>query len=230
MNQRSPLTILLIDDCAEDREIYRLFLQQDRLHTYEIFQFETAQEAMAWCEQQTPDVILLDYLLPDHDGLEFLQKLREHLNNNQSAVIMLTGQGDESVAVCAMKNGAQDYLVKNSLTPETLQSTIHYAVERMLLTRQLEKSRQQQQLMVAIALIIRQSLKLEDILSVTVAEVRQFLQADRVLIYQFQPDMSGIVVAESILPGWIATKGAQIEDKCFQDSAGHNHQLKKTSD
>ncbi|WP_414753493.1 PAS domain S-box protein [Anabaena sp. CCY 9910] len=227
MNQRFPLTILLIDDCAEDREIYRFFLQQDRLHTYEIFQLETAQEAMTWCEQQTPDVILLDYLLPDYDGLEFLQQLREHLNNSQSAVIMLTGQGDESIAVCAMKNGAQDYLVKNSLTPETLQSAIHYAVERMLLTRQLEQSRQQQQLMVAIALRIRQSLKLEDILSVTVAEVRQFLQADRVLIYQFQPDMSGIVVAESILPGWIVTKGAQIEDKCFQDSAEHNHQVKK---
>ncbi|QLE43852.1 PAS domain S-box protein [Nostoc sp. C052] len=228
MSHRSYLTILVIDDCAEDREIYHQYLQQDTLYKHNILEFQTAKQAIAWCQQQIPDVILLDYLLPDDDGLGFLQKLRENLNNSQSAVIMLTGQGDETIAVRAMKNGAQDYLVKNYLTPEILQSAIHHAVELKLLTQQLEQSRQQQQMMAAIALRIRQSLNLEEILTVTAAEVRQFLQTDRVVIYQFQPDMSGTVVAESILPGWTVAMGAGIQDDCFKDGAGADyHQGKK---
>ncbi|MEH2051603.1 PAS domain S-box protein [Nostoc sp.] len=227
MSHRSHLTILVIDDCAEDQEIYHQYLQQDRLYTYNILEFQTAKQAMIWCQQQIPDVILLDYLLPDDDGLGFLQNLRENLNNSQSAVIMLTGQGDETIAVRAMKKGAQDYLVKNHLTPEILQSAIHHAVELKLLTQQLEQSRQQQ-MMAAIALRIRQSLELEEILTVTAAEVRQFLQTDRVVIYQFQPDMSGTVVAESILPGWTVAMGAEIPDNCFKKGAGADyHQGKK---
>ncbi|MEH1855063.1 MAG: PAS domain-containing protein [Nostoc sp.] len=144
MSHRSHLTILLIDDCAEDREIYHQYLQQDTLYKYNILEFQTAKQAMTCCQQQIPDVILLDYLLPDDDGLGFLQNLRENLNNSQSAVIMLTGQGDETIAVRAMKKGAQDYLVKNHLTPEILQSAIHHAVELKLLTQQLEQSRQQE--------------------------------------------------------------------------------------
>lgn len=227
MSHRSHLSILVIDDSDVYRQIYCQYLQQDRLHTYNILESKTVKQAMTWCQQQTPDVILLDYLLPDEDGLEFLQKLRENLNNSQSAVIMLTGQGDERIAVRAMKNGAQDYLVKNHLTPEILQSAIHHAVERILLTQQLEKSRQQQQMMAAIALRIRQSIDLEEILAVTAAEVRQFLQTDRVVIYQFQPDMSGTIVAESILPGWTVAMGAGIQDNCFKKGAGADYRQGK---
>ncbi|UKP00201.1 PAS domain S-box protein [Nostoc sp. UHCC 0870] len=228
MNHHSPLTILVIDDCAADREIYRHFLQHDRLYTYHIVEFETVTEAMGWCQQQTADVILLDYLLPDGDGLEFLQQLNQSLSMRKSAVIMLTEQGDESIAVRAMKSGVQDYLSKNYLTPEVLQGAIHHAVERVHLTRQLEQSRQQQQLMAAIALRIHQSLQLEEILAVTTAEVRQFLQVDRVVIYQFQPDMSGTIVAESIVPGWTVAMGVKVEDNCFQQRVkGDYHQWKR---
>lgn len=215
MSQSACLTLLLIDDCAVDRYTYRRYLQDDRLYTYEILEFETAKQAMTWCEQQTPDVILLGYLLPDNDGLEFLQQLRENLNNRQSAVIMLTGVGDETLAVSAMNNGDQDYLVKNHFNPKTLQRAIHRAVERIHLTQQLEKS-QQQQLMAAIALRIRQSLNLEEILHQTAKQVRQFLQADRVLVYQFQPDMIGCIVAESVIGGCLVTLGQQICDTYFQ--------------
>ncbi|MBD2504380.1 PAS domain S-box protein [Anabaena azotica] len=216
MKNCHKLTILVIDDCDEDRYIYRQYLQQDRLYKYDIQEVTTVKQALTWCQQQTADVMLLDYLLPDDDGLEFLQQLRNNLNNQQSAVIMLTGVGDEAIAVNAMKNGAQDYLTKNHLTPEILQRTIHYAVERMLLSRQLEQSQQQQQLMSAIALRIHQSLNLEEILTAATQEVQQFLKADRVLVYQFQPDMNGTIVAESVLPEWKSVIGEQIEDCCFQ--------------
>jgi PAS domain S-box-containing protein len=224
MSLRSPLTILLIDDDAEDRLLYRCFLEEDTLYTYRIFEFERTTEAMAWCQQEIPDVILLDFLLPDGDGLGFLQQFREKFDNTQSAAIMLTGYGDETIAVQAMKNNAQDYLIKSKLTGEALQRAIHHAVERTHLTFELQQSRELQ-LIGNIALRIRQSLKLEEILQTTTTEVRQFLKADRVLVYQFSPDMSGIIVAESVLPGWSVALGRYIEDTCFQQGVKCNYQL-----
>ncbi|MEH2175496.1 PAS domain S-box protein [Nostoc sp.] len=227
MSHPSCLTILLIDDCAEDREAYRRFLKQDSLYTYRFLEFETGTPALKWCQQEIPDIILLDFALPDGDGLKFIQQFWECHSNTQTAVIMLTGQGDEIIAVRAMKSGVQDYLVKTKLTPEVLQGVIHHAIERMDLTRQLEQSREQQQLIAAIALRIRQSLKLEEILRTTATEVRQFLKADRVVVYQFQSDMSGTIVAESVLPGWTVAQGKQILDTCFHKGARSDYRQGK---
>ncbi|MBK1990824.1 PAS domain S-box protein [Sphaerospermopsis aphanizomenoides BCCUSP55] len=228
MTYRAPVTILLIDDCAEDREVYSRYLRQDSLYTYRILNFETTTEAIEFCQQERPDIILLDFLLPDGDGLEFLEELRQNFSNSQSAIIMLTGQGDEITAVRAMKAGVQDYLVKGQLTRQILQNAIHQAVEKMHLTRQLEQIREQQQIIAAAGLRIRQSLNIEETLPAIATEVRQFLKADRVVVYQFHPDMSGTIVAESVLPGWGASLGANIQDKCFQIGAGQDyHQGKK---
>jgi diguanylate cyclase (GGDEF)-like protein/PAS domain S-box-containing protein len=62
---------------------------------------------------------------------------------------------------------------------------------------------------------IRRSLELQDILNTTVAEVRQFLQADRVLIYRFLPDWSGVMEVESVGDPWMSVLGTTIRDPCF---------------
>lgn len=72
-----------------------------------------------------------------------------------------------------------------------------------------------EQLFADIALSIHQSLNLSDILNQTVNEVRKFLDTDRVLIYRFEPDWSGIMVAESVLPPCSEVLGQQIKDPCF---------------
>ncbi len=138
-NQR---TILIVDDCLEDREIYRYYLQGDNQHTYKILQAETGLEGLALCKQELPDAILLDYMLPDIDGLEFLSELRSCLDSNHLSVLMLTSQGDEEVAVAAMKSGVADYLVKNKITAESLRLVVNYATENTRLQRLLEKSQQ----------------------------------------------------------------------------------------
>lgn len=81
----------------------------------------------------------------------------------------------------------------------------------LTLRRQAEEDR----LRVAILHRIRQSLNLNTILDTTVAEVRQFLQTDRVLIYQFKPDWSGHVVAESVSASNLSILGQTIYDPCF---------------
>lgn len=72
-----------------------------------------------------------------------------------------------------------------------------------------------ERLLAKIALRIRQSLNLDEVLNTAVAEVRQFLQTDRVVIYRFEPDWSGIVVVESVSSDWLPTLGAAIQDTCF---------------
>lgn len=223
MSPSPPLTIWLVDDCAEDRAVYRRFLQQDNFYTYDIVEFETATTVLQQCQQEMPDVILLDFGLPDRNGLTLLQQIREQFSHTQSVVIMLTGQRDVDTAVYTFKGGAQDYLDKGQLTPEALHRAIHIAVEQKHLLQKLEHSQEQQRLVATIALRIRQSLQLEKILQVTVAEVRQFLQGDRVVVYQFHPDMSGTIVAESVLSGWTKALGMQIEDTCFQQGTGADY-------
>lgn len=65
---------------------------------------------------------------------------------------------------------------------------------------------------------IRSSLDLQDILNTTVAEVREFLATDRVLVFRFRPDWNGDVVVESVAEGWMPLKGMAIDDCCFANT------------
>lgn len=82
-------------------------------------------EAITWCQQEIPDIILLDFLLPDGDGLELVAEFRQKFSNSQSSIIMLTGEGDEMIAVSPMKSGIQNYLIKGQLSAQILQRAIH---------------------------------------------------------------------------------------------------------
>ncbi len=134
------LTVLIIDDCQEDREVYRRYLLQDREYNYTILEEESGERGLEICRQLQPDSILLDFLLPDLDGLEFLEQLKQQAPVAMPAVIMLTGYGNEAVAVQAMKWGVQDYLVKGETTAELLLSTIHSAIKTAQLSQQLQRS------------------------------------------------------------------------------------------
>jgi signal transduction histidine kinase len=131
-----PLCLLIVDDSPEDREHYRRMLAQDPEYQYRFLEAETGEEGLEAALGAAPDCLLLDYRLPDVDGLEFLTRLRERL---RVPVIVLTGQGSESVAVEAMKGGAQDYLLKGAVTRQALQSAVRNAVEKVGLQREVEE-------------------------------------------------------------------------------------------
>lgn len=133
-------TVLIIDDSQEDRETYRRYLLQDKRHTYRILEEEEGENGLELCSRVQLDAILLDFMLPDIDGLEFLNELQSQIGTPNLPVVMLTGQGNEAIAVQAMKNGAQDYLVKGNTTPEILRLAVHNVLERSHLLRQLEQS------------------------------------------------------------------------------------------
>ncbi|MEG4205229.1 PAS domain S-box protein [Microcoleus sp. Pol7_A1] len=85
---------------------------------------------------------------------------------------------------------------------------------QVALRQQIERER----LIAQIQSRIRSSLDLQDILNTTVAEVREFLATDRVLIFRFRPDWNGDVVVESVGEGWIPLKGVPIDDCCFANT------------
>ncbi len=90
-------------------------------------------------------------------------------------------------------------------------------VERKQAEEEVQRQTLRSHLFAAITLRIRQSLNLDEILSTTVAEVRQFLQADRVVIYRLNPEGNGSVLVESVNAAWAPSLGAVIEDTCFED-------------
>jgi PAS domain S-box-containing protein len=92
-----------------------------------------------------------------------------------------------------------------------------------------QKQIAEERLLTQVSANIRQSLILEDILQNIVNELKQILETDRVLIYQFHPNMSGQVIAESVETGWIMTLGIDIKDTYFQTGGSEKYYLGKTS-
>jgi len=100
--------------------------------------------------------------------------------------------------------------------PDEVLVIVRDVSDRKRAEKALLSQNQRAQLLAAITLRIRQSLQIDEILSTTVAEVRQFLQTDRVVIYQFEPDWSGVIVVESVDPQYCSTLDTSILDPCFQ--------------
>ena len=82
---------------------------------------------------------------------------------------------------------------------------------------------QRSQLLAQIALQIRQSLNLEEVLNTTVTQVRKLLGADRVVVYQLKSELSGTVVSESVGEGWVSAKDCDFKDNCFQRQVGEKY-------
>ncbi len=87
--------------------------------------------------------------------------------------------------------------------------------ERKQASEELRRQNERSRLFAQIALKIRQSLQLEEILETTVTEVQEFLETDRVIIYRLEPDGSGTVITEAVTPGWSSILTQNITDPCF---------------
>jgi light-regulated signal transduction histidine kinase (bacteriophytochrome) len=134
------LRLLIVDDSPEDRTVYRRLLSGSDF-TLDVAEAESADQGLELCREFRPHCLLLDYRLPDMTGLEFLADLATQHEPWSIAVVMLTGQGDETVAVEAMKWGAQDYLVKASLTPDNLNQAIASALNICMMRRTIADQR-----------------------------------------------------------------------------------------
>ncbi|MBD2341132.1 response regulator [Calothrix sp. FACHB-156] len=211
-------TVLIVDDSPEDREFYRRCLQTDKDYSYSILEATLGQEGLEIWQQHQPDAVLVDYRLPDLDGLEFIARLPSSTQDLCLPVIVVTGQGSEAIAVQAMKAGAQDYLVKEQIAPQRLQLALKSAIAKVQLHNELQQRIERERLVAEITQKIHQTLDLEEILETTVTQVQQFLNSDRVLIFRLQPDGTGTVTTESVGEGWTPLLSTSHYDPCLNEN------------
>lgn len=131
VDKESMKSILVVDDEVGARESLKMILKKD----YQVFLAKNAEEAFRQMEAMNPDVILLDLILPDMDGLRVLEKLKQTFPDQ--IVIMITATKTIKTAVEAMKLGAYDYITK-PFDVDELRLIIH----RALSTRALKEENQ----------------------------------------------------------------------------------------
>jgi two-component system KDP operon response regulator KdpE len=115
--------ILVVDDEERMVRFIHLNLEHDGFQVVEAF---TGQQAMDRLRETLPDLVLLDVMLPDMDGFEVLQLIRE---NNDVPVIMLTAKGEEEDRVKGLELGADDYVTK-PFSPRELVSRVRAVLRR----------------------------------------------------------------------------------------------------
>ncbi|MEA1946920.1 MAG: response regulator, partial [Thermodesulfobacteriota bacterium] len=127
------LTLVIIED--EEAHFGLMKRAIGRKFPYaSLYHFQEAKTCLERLDEINPTVIITDYLMPGMNGIEFLEALNQQ--NKDIPVIMITGHGNENIAVRAMKSGAKDYLVKSGDFFTLLPSIIDNAIRE----RKLEQS------------------------------------------------------------------------------------------
>ncbi|HBL62346.1 MAG TPA: hypothetical protein DDZ80_29315 [Cyanobacteria bacterium UBA8803] len=208
----SPL-ILVVDDDRTLRALLRLAMEEEG---YQVAEAEDGESCLSEFIRLHPDIVLMDGVMPVMDGFTCCRCLRTLAAAEYTPVLMITVLDDRDSIDRAFAAGATDYVTKPIL----------WAVLRQRVVRLLEASRsfkqvkeieavlqyqtQREFLFRGIAERVAQSLKLAEILNSSVAEIREFLQVDRVVVYHQNGNLMVKAVAEHVTlpkllwhdPGW----------------------------
>jgi signal transduction histidine kinase len=124
------MNILLIEDSLAEARFLQELLKHSHLKNYHVVHVKRLGEALQQLRQDSPlyHVILLDLSLPDSQGLDSLKPLIQ--NAPKLPIVVLTNTNDEELALEAVRQGAQDYLLKRQVTTEVLVRSLQYAIER----------------------------------------------------------------------------------------------------
>ncbi|MBD2355762.1 hybrid sensor histidine kinase/response regulator [Tolypothrix sp. FACHB-123] len=124
--------ILLIEDNLAEARLLQEFLKQGQSQDFSVVHVQRLQNALQELTRDQPlcsyDVILLDLTLPDSEGLSSLPTLINYAPS--LPIVVLTNTNDEALAIEAVRQGAQDYLVKRQVNVDVLIRSLHYAIAR----------------------------------------------------------------------------------------------------
>jgi signal transduction histidine kinase len=125
---KKPLQVLVVEDSAGDARLLQEMFSKEKPGNFQLTHLIRLSEALVHLERGAVDIVLLDMGLPDGHGLETLRRAQAVAPG--VPVIVLTGLDDEALAAEAMKEGAQDYLIKGQIESRALPRALRYAVER----------------------------------------------------------------------------------------------------
>lgn len=125
--QPAHRTILIVDDQEETGDLLARilhYLGHDAVHV------QRGADAIEFARRHHPDAVLLDYMMPDMDGLAVLRELRKDPNTRGTPIIMFSADNDPNVVEKAMRQGASAYWVKASLRMDELSTRLNQFLER----------------------------------------------------------------------------------------------------
>ncbi|MDZ7960327.1 MAG: hybrid sensor histidine kinase/response regulator [Aulosira sp. DedQUE10] len=144
MNATGSVKILLIEDNLAEARLLQEFLKQVQSKEFSVFHVQRLQDGLQELSRDklfcAYDVMLLDLTLPDSEGLSSLPTLIKSAPS--IPIVVLTNTNDETLAIEAVRQGAQDYLVKRQVNVDVLVRSIHYAIERKQVLESLRTTNQ----------------------------------------------------------------------------------------
>jgi signal transduction histidine kinase len=140
--KEKALRVLLVEDNAGDARLLREMFSKERPDSFALTHLLRMSEAVIHLEKGEVDIVLLDMGLPDEHGLDTVR--RAHAVAPEVPLIVLTGLDDEALAAEAMKQGAQDYLIKGQIENRALPRALRHAIERHRMQTETDLIRTQQ--------------------------------------------------------------------------------------
>lgn len=138
------MNVLLVEDNPGDARLVREMLVEPGPDVFDLSHTDRVGSALERLDASGIDVVLLDLSLPDAQGIDTLTRIQNA--DSTVPIVILSGHSDEDMALRAVQNGAQDYLVKGSIGGEMLSRSIRYAIERKRMELHLAKMAQYDQL------------------------------------------------------------------------------------
>ena len=127
MDNRSA-NVLIIEDQPSIADILMEYLKRDQNFKFEATWHSSLAEGLTHLKNNQVDIVMLDLGLPDSDGYKTFEKVRKQQPN--VPIVIISGIHDEEMAVKAIENGAQDYLIKGELDLDSLCRTLRYSMVR----------------------------------------------------------------------------------------------------
>ena len=123
-----PIKILLIEDSSFDARLLQILLSEQHSTPFTWICVDRLAEGLKRLRAEPFDIVLSDLTLPDSHGWDTFQWLRSQAP--EVPIIVLSGTDDENLAIRAVREGAQDYLVKGKFDAHILSRSIRYSIER----------------------------------------------------------------------------------------------------
>lgn len=135
------MKILLVDDDQVDRELVKRALQKSDLST-QISEAVTVDQGLEMYTSDTYDIVLLDYQMPQRNGIEMIVELRNESKESGTAIVMMSSSENEELSLACIRAGAQDFLLKSEISAARLKRALLHASTRFELEKKLYKTYQ----------------------------------------------------------------------------------------
>jgi len=172
VKEEKPMRILLVEDNRADARLIQERLKRSHSQ-FDLIHAIRLDEALKQLEEDVFDVVLLDLGLPESQGIDTF--LRVHGQVPGVPIVILSGLADEALAIDAVKQGAQDYLVKGQVDGNVLSRSMRYAVER-------KRLEQRMGLMSELTRVISSSLNINEIYEIVISGIKELVDFDQATI------------------------------------------------